>query len=64
MSGAVRSRRDTPMTECPSAHSSTIRDRWAKAWAVVRRRNQPSSTARWASVTDNGTRTHDSKEAA
>ncbi|AIR98087.1 hypothetical protein SGLAU_10400 [Streptomyces glaucescens] len=54
VSGETHSRRDTSMIECPSAHSSTIRDRWARAWAVVRRRTQPSSTARWASVTDNG----------
>lgn len=27
MSGAIRSRRDTSTTECPSAHSNTIRDR-------------------------------------
>ncbi|MCF0091216.1 hypothetical protein B0E37_06337 [Streptomyces sp. MH192] len=26
VSGAIRSRRDTSMIECPSAHSSTIRD--------------------------------------
>lgn len=54
VSGAIRSRRDTSMIEWPSAHSSTIRDLWARAWAVVRRRTQPSSTTRWASVTDNG----------
>lgn len=27
VSGAIRSRRDTSVTECPSAHSHTIRDR-------------------------------------
>jgi hypothetical protein len=46
VSGVIPSRRDTSMMECPSAHSSTIRDRWASAWAVVRRRTHPSSTAR------------------
>jgi hypothetical protein len=54
VSGVIPSRRDTSMIECPSAHCSTIRDRWARAWAVVRRRTHPSSAARWASVTDNG----------
>lgn len=47
-------RRETSAIEWPWAHSKTIRDRRAKAWAVVRRRTQPSSTARRASVTDNG----------
>ncbi|AQY20294.1 hypothetical protein T261_01755 [Streptomyces lydicus] len=54
VSAVIPSRRDTSMIECPSAHSNTIRARWASAWAVVRRRTQPSRTARWASVTNNG----------
>ncbi len=54
VSGAIRSRRETSVIGWPSAYSSTVRDRWAGAWAVVRRRNQPSSTARWASVPHNG----------
>ncbi|MGX1095967.1 hypothetical protein RKD47_006733 [Streptomyces albogriseolus] len=31
VSGVMCSRRDTSMIECPSAHSSTIRERWASA---------------------------------
>lgn len=54
VSGAPRNRRDTSMIEWPSAHSSTIRDHCANAWAVVRRRTHPSSSARWASLSGNG----------
>lgn len=54
VSAATYSRRDTSRIEWASAHSSTILERWARAWAVERRRTQPSSTARWALVTDDG----------
>jgi hypothetical protein len=45
VSRAIHSRQDTSMIEWPTAHSNTIRDRWAKACGVLRRRTQPSNTA-------------------
>src|SRR5262249_61855686 len=43
--------RATTWLSFPAAHASTIRARWARAWAVVGRRTHRSSASRSSSVT-------------